>query len=109
VCPDVDVRLGSWYRYGRPTRARRPRPSWEAVLYVTARDAPWLDAGEDGLVYGVAPRTTDPRRVIGAKPPPFAYWMFGLLGALPGDDFHDLFPGSGGISRAWGIFESRAA
>lgn len=37
----------------------------------------------------------------GAKPNDFCYWLFELLGAKAGDDFHDLFPGSGAVSRAW--------
>jgi hypothetical protein len=47
------------------------------------------------------PRLTDPGRVIGAKPAVFARWVFELLGAQAGDTFHDLYPGSGGITRAW--------
>jgi len=39
--------------------------------------------------------------LIGRKPEAFATWLFGLLGLLPGDQFEDLFLGSGIISRAW--------
>jgi hypothetical protein len=38
---------------------------------------------------------------VGAKPATFCYWLFDLLGALPGDELVDLFPGSGGVARAW--------
>ena len=62
----------------------------------------------DALVHGVRARTTDPARVIGAKPAAFAFWMFDLVAALPGDEFVDLFPGSGGVARAWEVFVSRA-
>lgn len=31
-----------------------------------------------------------------------------LLGARPGDVFVDLFAGSGGVARAWEVYESRA-
>jgi hypothetical protein len=78
-----------------------------------------LDAGEhasivathdvcrwDALICRSGPRTTDPDRVIGAKPAEFAYWMFDLLGARPGDELVDLFPGSGGITRAWRHYSS---
>lgn len=73
-----------------------------------ARD-PSVEACDDALDYVSRPRLTDPRRVVGAKPATFAFWMFQLLGAQPGDDFHDLFLGSGGIMRAWEVFESRTA
>jgi hypothetical protein len=45
--------------------------------------------------------TTLPGRVIGAKPAAFCRWLFDLLGALPGDHFEDLFPGSSAVTRAW--------
>lgn len=58
----------------------------------------------DVLTYRPGARTTDPRRVIGAKPAPFIRWVFDLLGAEPQDDFTDIFPGSGGVMRAWAVF-----
>lgn len=61
----------------------------------------------DALVHVSHPRLTDPARVIGAKPATFARWMFDLLGALPGDELDDLFPGSGGIGRAWQVYTRR--
>jgi len=35
------------------------------------------------------------------KPPAFAVWLFEQLGARPGDQLCDLYPGSGAITRAW--------
>lgn len=58
----------------------------------------------DVLTYRPGARTTDPGRVIGAKPAPFIRWVFDLLGAEPQDDFTDIFPGSGGVMRAWDVF-----
>ena len=43
---------------------------------------------------------------MGAKPAAFCWWLFDLLGALPGDELVDLFPGSGGIGRAWRLYAS---
>lgn len=60
----------------------------------------------DALEYVARPRLSDPDRVIGAKPAAFCYWLFRLLGARRGDELHDLFPGSGGVSRAWAHFVS---
>jgi hypothetical protein len=60
----------------------------------------------DALVHVARIRTTDPRRVVGAKPAAFCWWVFDLLGALPGDELVDLFPGSGGIGRAWRLYTS---
>ena len=50
---------------------------------------------------GVAPPTTLPRRVIGAKPAAVCRWIFDLPGAGPGDTLDDPFPGSGTVTRAW--------
>lgn len=58
----------------------------------------------DSLIYPARPRATDPGRVIGAKPAVFARWIFDLLGATPADTLDDLFPGSGGIARAWAAY-----
>lgn len=58
----------------------------------------------DSLVYRPGNRTTDPARVVGAKPAAFIRWVFDLLGALPGDEFVDVFPGSGGVGRAWELY-----
>lgn len=58
----------------------------------------------DVLTYRPGARTTDPDRVVGAKPAAFCRWMFDLLGAEPQDQFTDLFAGSGGVMRAWRAF-----
>jgi hypothetical protein len=105
LCP-AGVRVAAWVRGERPARSGRPLNAWEPVIYHGGRHLnPWRDAGAtrhvDVLVYTARPRLTDPDRVIGAKPATFARWPFDLLGARPGDELHDLYPGSGGITRAW--------
>lgn len=44
--------------------------------------------------------------MIGAKPARFCRWVFELLGALPGDELVDVFPGTGGVMRAWAFYSS---
>ncbi|WP_336633428.1 MULTISPECIES: hypothetical protein [unclassified Microbacterium] len=58
----------------------------------------------DVLTFTPGARTTEPGRVVGAKPAVFCRWIFDLLGAEPQDEFHDLFAGSGGVMRAWRVF-----
>jgi hypothetical protein len=41
------------------------------------------------------------QRVPGEKPPAFSWWVFSMLGAEPGDEMVDLFPGSGAVGEAW--------
>ncbi|MEN8672566.1 hypothetical protein, partial [Nocardioides sp.] len=62
----------------------------------------------DVLQHTARPRLTDPHRVIGAKPAVFCRWVFDLLGATPVDEFEDVFPGSGGVQRAWDTFTAVA-
>jgi hypothetical protein len=44
------------------------------------------------------------RAMVGMKPPQYAVWMFGQLGARHGDTLDDLYPGSGSIGRAWTLY-----
>lgn len=63
----------------------------------------------DALVYRARPRTTDPNRVIGAKPAEFCRWVFDLIAATDVDELVDVFPGSGGVSRAWEAYAGKPA
>lgn len=114
LCPP-GVRVAAWHRGARPNRrAMRPLSAWEPVIYFGGRvaqdlvDASHLPADTtpriDSLVHVSRPRLTDPRRVVGAKPAAFCRWLFELLGALPGDELVDVFPGSGGVARAWDAY-----
>lgn len=125
LCPP-GVRIASWHRGERPTRSGAPLNGWEPVIYSGGRIDPSLTAAAerdasslttverdasrsdrrrvDTFEFFSRPRLTDPDRVVGAKPAAFCRWMFDLLGALPGDDFTDIFSGSGGVSRAWRIY-----
>lgn len=104
-CP-ASVRVAAWVRGERPTASFHPLSAWEPVIYCggRARKVTPDRRRTDALVAHARPRRTDPLRVIGAKPAVFCYWMFDLLGLLPGDELVDLFPGSGGVARAWTLF-----
>ena len=102
----VPPRVAAWFRGERPTKSYWPLQSWEPVIYYGGRPQ-LLSVDErriDSLVHVARARRTDPRRIIGTKPAAFCYWMFALLGAQPGDAFDDLYPGSGGVGRAWEMF-----
>ena len=97
----LHVRVAAWVRGARTTPAAGPLSSWEPVVYRGARQAPRNNQVLDSLVYTARPRLTDPCRVIGAKPAAYISWIFGLLDARVGDTLDDLYPGSGGVQRAW--------
>lgn len=42
--------------------------------------------------------------LVGAKPTPVIRWLFRCLGAQPGDEMIDLYPGTGVVSRTWEQF-----
>lgn len=116
LCPTA--RVGAWvkpFAFFKP--GVKPAYAWEPVLFKSARTerdraAYWgkkvvfcRDWGEEdtayrGNVWGVTPAERK-EPVKGKKRDEFCYWVFGLLGALPTDEFTDFFPGSGGVGRAW--------
>jgi hypothetical protein len=110
LCP-AGVRVAAWHRGERPAASRWPLNAWEPVIYHGGRPAdpsrsndPLQSRRVDSLVHGVSPLTTLPSRVTGTKPAAFCRWVFELLGAAPGDELDDLFPGSGVVTRAWEVY-----
>lgn len=105
----LDVRVAAWFRGERKTPSRWPLQAWEPVVFAGGRREVSRKYSCDALIHRARPRTTDPARVVGAKPATFLWWLFELLGATPSDSLDDLFPGSGGVRRAWTLFVSRGA
>ncbi len=84
------------------------RYAWEPVLVKPAREPgqhlrDWLHCEPDAFQW--RPKPDD--HVIGAKPKPFSMWLFEWMGAGSNDAFDDLFPGSGGVGRAWSEYSSQ--
>lgn len=104
------VSVAAWFRGERPTPSYSPLRAWEPVVVWGGRKylSPVDERRVDALVHVSRARLTDRARVIGAKPGEFCWWLFDLLGALPGDELVDLFPGSGGVARAWRYLSSAA-
>ena len=105
----ADVKVGAWHCGGRHGKSYYPRDAWQPVVYAGARRILSRRPRFNSLVYRSAARRTDPKRVTGAKPAAFCYWLFDLLGARPGDELVDLVPGSGGVMRAWTIYNRRSS
>ncbi|NIQ76677.1 MAG: hypothetical protein GTN93_00955 [Anaerolineae bacterium] len=39
--------------------------------------------------------------LVGAKPPTVIRWAFEMVGAQPGDELHDMYPGTGIVAKTW--------
>lgn len=106
MCP-ASTRVCVWRRQVRPTRSRRALSAWEPLLVYGGRELPTAAPQTvlDHLDYR-GRYDAFPGALVGMKPPEFAVWMFAQLGALPGDELDDLYPGSGAIGRAWELYAS---
>lgn len=104
LCPD-DVRIGAWVKPFAVFKPNvNPAYAWEPVIFhrgrkrvrtqITARD--WVSTSVR-LDHGL----------IGAKPYPFAWWVFDFLNLRAGDDLIDIFPGSGVVAEAWARYKER--
>lgn len=104
LCP-ADVRVAAWVKSPRRARSARALNAWEPVILWRGRLLD-TDAAQDLLDVCVARgrHRAYPGALVGMKPPEFAEWTFRQLGARPGDELVDLFPGSGAVSRAWARF-----
>jgi len=56
----------------------------------------------------IAEPITLQRGLTGAKPEKVCHWAFELVGAEPGDELIDLFPGTGAVTRAWATYRQQA-
>lgn len=97
-CPP-GVRVGSWVK---PFSSFKPGVTvaytWEPVVFMGGRKRPrTMPTVKDHVIESI----TLKKGLTGVKPDRFSFWVFELLNMQPGDQFDDLFPGSGAVSRAW--------
>lgn len=91
------VRIAAWVKpFAAFKRNVRIAYTWEPVLFRPGRDSSKLGApvGRDHLAESI----TLKKGLTGAKPARFNRWILDLLGYIPGDEFVDLFPGTGGMA-----------
>jgi len=99
LCPP-DVRIGAWVKPFASFKAANPAFAWEPVLYKPCRSRKGRFIVRDW----VAESITLKRGLCGVKPERFCFWLFEILAMEPEDEFSDLFPGSGAVTRAWQIW-----
>lgn len=106
ACCPVGVRIGAWVKPWCAFKRNVPLAyAWEPVIFSPVRKQ-IVDGGEimrDWIAEGM----TMKRGLTGAKPERVVHWMLRCIGAQPDDEFHDLFPGSGAVQRAWESFRDQ--
>jgi hypothetical protein len=109
LCP-VDVFTLAWVKPIAPPMGDRRIYSWEPVILSPFRNPATytrmhVEASPPQFTYRARPAG----HVIGEKPEAFAMWLFQCAGLTAEDEFTDLFPGSGAVSRAWDSFAGQGA
>lgn len=105
LCPE-SVRIAAWVKpFHVFKKGVRPAYAWEPVLFMGGRNKKHPPPLKGGMATTPkdfhAANITLKKGLVGAKPESFCRWVFDLLGAQPGDELADLFPGTGIVSRVW--------
>lgn len=98
MCPPT-VRVMAWVKpfcIFKP--GVNPAYAWEPVLVCGGRKR---TRQQPTVRDWVAANITLKRGLRGAKPEPFAFWLFEVLNLQAGDLLDDLFPGTYAVSKAW--------
>lgn len=103
-CPD-DVRVGAWVKpFAVFKPGVNPAYAWEPVIFRGGRKR---DRKAPTVRDWVSANITLRKGLPGAKPDAFCYWVFDLLGVEPGDEMHDVFPGTGIVGRCFDAYVTR--
>lgn len=100
-CPD-DVRIAAWVKPFAIFKPNvNPAYAWEPVIF-------WHPKKRDRMIPTVrdwvSANITLKKGLVGAKPEPFVKWLFDLLGVTQEDDFTDIFPGTGVVTKVFKEF-----
>jgi hypothetical protein len=103
LCPP-DVRVAAWckpFAAWKLGGAAMVPYTWEPVLFRSS--SPRERTKRGGLLCRDFTLVSPPmkQRCPGEKPRAFCWWVFSMLGAEPGDEMVDVFPGSGAVTEAW--------
>lgn len=98
------IRVAAWVKPFASFKPNvNPGYAWEPIIYKPrekrTRDVPTIRDW-------VAASITLKKGLVGVKPARFCFWLFDLLGAQPDDEFHDLYPGTGVVTKCWQSWQS---
>lgn len=104
LCPP-DVRVMAWVKPFAVFKPNvNPAYAWEPVLVRGGRKR---TRDQETVRDWVAESITLQRGMVGVKPEIFCFWLFSVLNIQDGDEFVDLFPGSGAVTRAFAKWRTR--
>jgi len=103
-CPD-DVRIAAWVKPFCSFKPNvNPAYAWEPVIIWHPRKrSRKLATVRDWVAANITLR----KGLVGAKPIEFCFWLFELLGLETDDEFVDLYPGTGIVTKSWLEWKSR--
>lgn len=109
-CPD-DIRVCAWVKPFASFKGPQMAFVWEPVLVhrPKIKRSRGVDTVRDFVI--ATPPVFEKKHTAvtpGEKPQAFCEWLFAALALKPGDEFHDLFPGSGAVIRAYEKWRSRS-
>ena len=77
--------------------------AWEPVIVKGGRKR---DREQPTVRDWVSANITLKKGLSGVKPIEFSFWLFEVLNLEPSDEFTDMYPGSGAVSKAWEIYKN---
>ena len=100
LCPE-GIRVGAWVKpFAAFKKNVKVAYAWEPVIFFGGGQ-PEPESTPIILRDYIAEPITMKRGLAGAKPEAVCWWAFDVLGLSPDDELHDLFPGTGAVSKAW--------
>jgi hypothetical protein len=105
LCPG-GVRVCPWVKpFASFKPGVNPGYCWEPVIFWGGRTAKERGGRTAPTIRDYhSANITLQKGLVGAKPPSFCAWLFDVFGARAGDEFHDIYAGTGGVSVAWEQF-----
>lgn len=92
-------RIAGWFKpFASFKRGVNPAYAWEPVIWRGGRKR---DRTEPTVRDWVSASITLKKGLAGAKPHAFCDWVMDLLGTQEGDEWDDLFPGTGVFGARW--------
>jgi hypothetical protein len=106
ILPETGVRICQWVKpFAAFKRNVSVAYAYEPVIIKAARKP--VVTQRAVMRDWIAESITLQRGLTGAKPEKVCHWAFELVGAELGDELHDLFPGTGAVTRAWETWRSQ--